>query len=296
MIYYTSVYFKMTTTIYTLELKNNKYYVGKSCVPKQRILKHFQEEGSEWTKLYKPIKVLSQVKGDAFDEEKYTLIAMEKYGIDNVRGGSYCNVKLTQHDKDKALQTIRSISDKCYKCGKKGHFAKDCCEDYDIDANEEYCKKCGWVHFPKNELCDGNYCGACHGTGESYWSDDCYGSCLECCCINCGNKHKNCNCRKCDKCKEIIINNEEHNCYKCEKCYEYSLYDNHTCELCIECGKYNSYVSVISHHKCWICLQKWCSDCFTNKERCVDKHTGTICCILGNFGCDGNYIGATHNH
>ena len=52
MIYYTSVYLKMTTAIYTLELENKKYYVGKSCVPKQRILKHFQEEGSEWTKLY----------------------------------------------------------------------------------------------------------------------------------------------------------------------------------------------------------------------------------------------------
>jgi predicted GIY-YIG superfamily endonuclease len=246
----------MTTTIYTLELETNKYYVGRSLIPKERILKHFQEEGSEWTKLYKPIKVLSQLKGDAFDEEKHTLIAMEKYGIDNVRGGSYCKVNLSQNDKDKALQTIRSISDKCYKCGKKGHFAKDCCEENDNYANEheEYCKQCGWVHFPKNELCDGNYCGACHGSGESYWSDDCYGSCLECCCINCGNKRKNCICRECDKCKEIIINNEQHSCYKCEKCYEYISHDNHICELCIECGKYNGYVSVASHHRCFNCL------------------------------------------
>ena len=236
----------MTTTIYTLELENNKYYVGKSCVPKQRILKHFQEEGSEWSKLYKPIKVLSEVKGDAFDEEKYTLIAMEKYGIDNVRGGSYCNVKLSQYDKDKALQTIRSISDKCYKCGKKGHFAKDCCEDNDSD---------------ENELCDGNYCEVCYGTGKSYWGDDCYGSCLECCCIDCGNENKNCSCRECDKCKE---------------CYEYSSDDEHTCELCIECGKYNSYVSVISNHNCYNCISKWCSDCFTNKKRCISTHTGTI--------------------
>lgn len=114
------------TTIYTLELENGKYYIGRSTTPKQRILNHFQEHGSEWTKLHKPINVLIQVKGDEFDEEKHTLIAMEKYGIDNVRGGSYCKVQLTQHDKVKALQTIRSITDKCYKCGEKGHFVKDC--------------------------------------------------------------------------------------------------------------------------------------------------------------------------
>lgn len=29
------------------------------------------------------------------------------------------------------------------------------------------------------------YCMECNNTLISYWSDDCYGSCLECCCINC---------------------------------------------------------------------------------------------------------------
>ncbi len=114
------------TTIYTLELENGKYYIGRSNIPKIRILNHFLENGSEWTKKYKPINILSQNKGDAFDEEKYTLLAMEKYGIDNVRGGSYCKIKLSQNDKDKALQTIRSITDKCYKCGESNHFAKEC--------------------------------------------------------------------------------------------------------------------------------------------------------------------------
>lgn len=150
------------TIIYTLELENGKIYVGRSRIPKQRILKHFQEEGSEWTKKYKPIKVLSQIKGDEFDEEKYTLIAMEKYGIDNVRGGSYCQVKLSQNDKDKALQTIRSINDKCYKCGEKGHFAKDCKDD--ILDPLDYCIDC----HKENQLCDCDrqtVCFACNGTG-----------------------------------------------------------------------------------------------------------------------------------
>ena len=214
------------TTIYTLELENNKYYVGRSSVPNQRILKHFQKEGSQYTKIYKPIKVLSQVKGDAFDEEKYTLIAMEKYGIDNVRGGSYCSVKLSQHDKDKALQTIRSITDLCYKCGKKGHFAKDC---FNNNSNKN-------TENIEYEL----YC------------SNCYGCCLICCCINCDNFYENCTCNTCDKCYEFIYNNEEHKCYKCDRCCKYSLEDTCSCRLCMECHKYVT-ITDMSSKKCYEC-------------------------------------------
>jgi len=174
----------MKSTIYTLELENGKYYVGRTNVhvPKKRILKHFHEEGSKWTKLHKPIRILSQLKGDEFDEEKYTLIAMENYGIDNVRGGSYCKIELPQHEKDKARQTILSITDKCYKCCKKGHFAEDCDKDRCI-KNED------------SDSDDGTCC-ACGGSGVSYWSDGIYGSCMECSCINCGKKDRECLCRE----------------------------------------------------------------------------------------------------
>jgi hypothetical protein len=42
---------------------------------------------------------------------------------------------------------------------------------------------------------DTSKCCACGGSGTSYWSDDCYGSCLECCCINCGEFHHECQCK-----------------------------------------------------------------------------------------------------
>lgn len=120
--------------IYVLELTNNKYYIGKTNNPDFRLAQHFNDESnfklkyksSYWTKKYKPIKLLESFEGDDFDENKYTLIYMDKYGIDNVRGGSFCQVKLSKEVKQTIILMINGTSDKCYKCGKTGHFINDC--------------------------------------------------------------------------------------------------------------------------------------------------------------------------
>jgi DNA-directed RNA polymerase subunit M/transcription elongation factor TFIIS len=39
-------------------------------------------------------------------------------------------------------------------------------------------------------------CHACLDTKISYWSDDVYGACLECCCIDCGELNAECTCRR----------------------------------------------------------------------------------------------------
>jgi hypothetical protein len=130
--------------IYILQLENNKYYIGKTNNPEFRIEQHFNSSGSEWTKKYKPIELIELLPNcDNFDEDKYTLKYMEKYGINNVRGGSFCEIKLSDSNLITLKQIINSVTDKCYICGSNEHFAKECNQKYNkkLDPNEK-CDKC----------------------------------------------------------------------------------------------------------------------------------------------------------
>ena len=64
--------------IYTLKLEQGKYYVGKTNNPEFRIENHFNSNGSEWTKKYKPLKILEIIPNcDDYDEDKFTRQYME---------------------------------------------------------------------------------------------------------------------------------------------------------------------------------------------------------------------------
>lgn len=128
--------------IYILQLELNKYYIGKTNNPNIRLDSHFNSNGSEWTKIYKPIKLYELISDcDSYDEDKYTLKYMEKLGIDNVRGGSFSQIELSDEQNKLINQMIKGASDKCFNCGKSGHFIKDCIEskiqDYLKDLNNE---------------------------------------------------------------------------------------------------------------------------------------------------------------
>lgn len=115
-------------TIYVLQCQKDRYYVGKTSRPlKERVEEHFSCNGSEWTRKYKPVKVLEVIPdADEFDEDKYTKKYMKKYGIDRVRGGTYTQIRLPDYSMSTLEKELCSASDACFRCCRQGHFASQC--------------------------------------------------------------------------------------------------------------------------------------------------------------------------
>lgn len=138
------------TYIYILKLEQDKYYIGRTGNPLIRLKKHYLEYGSAWTNKYPPVETLEVIPDcDKFDEDKITKQYMAKYGIDNVRGGSYCQLDLSDEQKSFINREISNVKDVCYNCGKSGHFISRCpwkretsktinISDFDFIENKQY--------------------------------------------------------------------------------------------------------------------------------------------------------------
>ncbi len=138
------------STLYILQLEEGKYYVGKTDNLSHRYEQHKNGRGSEWTKLYKPIEILETRPIKSRDDETNTTKElMRKYGVENVRGGAYCQVKLPDYVRRTIELEHRGNTDACYKCGSIGHFAVNCTEENESEneSEEEYennaCYRCG---------------------------------------------------------------------------------------------------------------------------------------------------------
>lgn len=115
------------TQIYVLKCDNNKYYVGKTNKSVEERFKEHIKNPCVWTRKYKPIQILESFElKSKFDEDTTTLEYMEKYGIENVRGGTYTQLFLPKHQYVTLKQQLIHVDDKCFKCQKYGHFSKDC--------------------------------------------------------------------------------------------------------------------------------------------------------------------------
>jgi hypothetical protein len=117
-------------TLYILKLTHMKWYIGVTDNWTQRYRDHVSGTGTEWTRLFKPMKTRDWPKVIAnpgkYDELTTTLEYMEKYGINNVRGSFACYPKLHESMKEQLRKLICSCNDTCYKCGSSEHKANIC--------------------------------------------------------------------------------------------------------------------------------------------------------------------------
>jgi predicted GIY-YIG superfamily endonuclease len=178
-----------TTNIYVLRLAGGRYYVGKADSIEQRYAQHLSGRGSAWTKLHKPIgidKTFERVS--PFEEDKITKEYMSKYGIDNVRGGLYVEIELPDSLRETLQREIWAAKDVCTRCGRQGHFVKDCYartnvlgEDIEKEENTVWmCDVCE-REFDSESECDAHVerckpktCYRCGRTG--HFSTNCYAS------------------------------------------------------------------------------------------------------------------------
>ena len=117
--------------IYVLRLQNSKYYVGSSNDVDRRFQEHQNGRGSAWTRLYPPIEIQNQYRVEpgrhtALEEDVQVKHMMLRHGIENVRGGSYCNVQLFKIQSEELQDTFRHAKSECFRCGQHNHFASQC--------------------------------------------------------------------------------------------------------------------------------------------------------------------------
>jgi len=122
--------------IYVLKLEKGKYYIGKTSSPSRRVEEHISGSGSGWTSKYKAISVEKILPMTShFDEDKVTKEYMASKGIDNVRGGSYVEIKLDSVKLDYLQKEIWSSMNCCSRCGRNNHFVKNCFAKMDVNGN-----------------------------------------------------------------------------------------------------------------------------------------------------------------
>lgn len=170
----------MSEYVYALQLSSNKYYIGKSFNVPKRFQEHSDGRGSSWTTRYKPIKILeAKLITSQHDENNLTKDYMKKYGIQNVRGGSYTQLELPEDSVQTIEKEILGNADKCYKCQQYGHFARNCSEEAEECWECDYCERQFTTRFGCmiHEKSCAKITSACRRCGrDSHWVKDCYAS------------------------------------------------------------------------------------------------------------------------
>ena len=84
------------TNVYVLRLMDGRRFVGLSDDPTKAFVAHKEGGISAWTDRYIPERIETvERKVKAQELDRYVIRCMIQYGVENVRGGSWSAVRLT---------------------------------------------------------------------------------------------------------------------------------------------------------------------------------------------------------
>ena len=116
--------------IYVIRQECGKYFIGKTDGPRiavADIQELAKKNNQRWLLNYRPYEIQELIHSlDTWDEDKITLKYMDKYGIDNVRGGSFNSVSLSSEELNTIRAMIASAKVQCPICNSHGHTKSNC--------------------------------------------------------------------------------------------------------------------------------------------------------------------------
>ncbi len=122
--------------VYVCECEGGMYFVGSTDLPLDDCLSHLKSggtamEGSSWVTEHKPLKITlhsthSTKRAARIEETAHTLELMNLHGVNNVRGGRYNTLYITNFERQCMVREMAFNDSLCVVCLKPDHSAKEC--------------------------------------------------------------------------------------------------------------------------------------------------------------------------
>jgi len=111
-------------TIYVLELCENKYYIGATMAMNLNtcLRQHFRYGGNDWLHKWRPLrihKLYRNTRAGTVDLNRITFEYMRKWGVDNVRGGSYSMIEFSLAESEQLKRDMRVVTIRTYGRGRE---------------------------------------------------------------------------------------------------------------------------------------------------------------------------------